>query len=260
MKQLRSVLAGVALLVLAVAVLVWFMPARMGLFLLRSRLQGLQLGEVSGMVWQGRAGQVSLPGRAKLGSVAWTLSRRALIGDIQLGLDLRQPQFQLQGRMHRLSAGLDEWRDVNVRVDSALLGVQPWLHGQPTGTLEIHIAQAQLQGDWPMQADAAGTWSQAALRTVQGPVALGDMSIRLNGQAGVLHASLDDDGRGPLQTAGRLSFSPLGWDLEVDLKPRRDDPALLRWLHTLAPPAPDGRVQLRYRGGLDAFNSTTGNP
>jgi general secretion pathway protein N len=75
----------------------------------------------------------------------------------------------------------------------------------------------------------------------------------------VLHARLDDDGHGPLQTAGRLSFSPLGWDLDLNLTPRRADPALLHWLHTLAPPGPDGHVQLRYRGGLNAINST-GNP
>jgi general secretion pathway protein N len=260
MKQLRSVVAGLAVLVLAVAMLVWFMPARLAVWLLQSRLQGLQLGEVGGLLWQGRAGQVSIPGRAELGSVAWTLSRRALIGDIQLSLDVRQPQFQLQGRMHRLPGGVDEWRDVALHVDTALLGLQPWLQAQPTGTLQMRIAQAQLQGDWPMQLAAAGTWSHAALRTAQGSLALGDMAIRIDGQAGVLHASLDDDGHGPLRTAGRLSFSPLGWDLAVDLKPRRNDPALLHWLHTLAPSAADGHVQLRYRGGLNAFNPSTGNP
>ncbi|HTV85611.1 MAG TPA: type II secretion system protein N [Dyella sp.] len=260
MKQLRSVLAGLAVLVLAVAVLVWFMPARLALWLLQSRLQGVRLSDVSGLLWQGRAGRVSVPGRAQLGSVAWTLSRRALWGDIQLGLDLRQPQFQLQGRMQRLSSHLDEWRDVTVHIDTALLGVQPWLHGQPAGTLVLHIAQAQLQGYWPLQVDAAGTWSQAALRTAKGAIALGNMSIHISGRDGVLRASLDDDGGGPLRTAGRLSFSPLGWDVQVNLKPRRDNRALLHWLQTLAPPGPDGGVQLRYRGGLNAFNETTGNP
>lgn len=260
MKQLRIVLAGLAMLVLALAVLVWFMPARLALFLLQSRLHGLQWKEVSGTIWQGRASQVSMPGTIDLGSVAWTLSRRALMGDIWLGLDLRQPQFQLQGQMHRVSTMLNEWRDVTVRVDTALFGAQPWLHGEPRGTLDMHIAQAQWQGYWPLQVNASGTWSQAALRTAKGPVSLGKVLIRVNGQAGVMQATLDDDGHGPLQTAGRLSFSPLGWDLHMNLKPRRNDPVLLHWLHTLAPPAPDGSVQLRYRGGLNAFNSTTGNP
>ncbi|RDS85418.1 type II secretion system protein N [Dyella psychrodurans] len=259
MKQLRIVLAGLAVLVLALAVLVWFMPAGLALFLLQSHLGGLRWKEVSGTIWQGRASQVSMPG-IDLGSVAWTLSRRALIGDIRLGLDLRQPQFQLQGQMHRVSATLNEWRDVTVRADTALLGAQPWLHGQPKGMLEMHVAQAQLQGYWPLQMEASGVWSKAAVRTGQEQAPLGKMLIRVTGQAGVMQAMLDDDGHGPLQTAGRLSFSPLGWDLRVNLKPRRNDPVLLHWLHTLGPLAPDGTVQLRYRGGLNAFNSTTGNP
>jgi general secretion pathway protein N len=260
MKRLRTVLAGLAVLILGLAVLVWFMPASLALYLLQSRLHGLQIKEVGGTIWQGHASQVSAPGNVDVGSVDWTLSRRALLGDIWLGLDLRQPQCRLQGQMHRVSPSLDEWHDVTVHVDTAMFGAQPWLHGQPKGMLDVHIAQAQLQGYWPMQANASGLWSHATLQTAQGSVPLGTMSIHVTGQAGVLQATLDDDGHGPLQTAGRLSFSPLGWDLRVDLKPRRNDPVLLHWLHTLAPPGPDESVQLRYRGGLNVFNSTTGNP
>lgn len=260
MKPLRVVLAGLVAFAVALAVLVWFMPARLALPLLSSRLRGLQWEQVSGTIWQGQAGQVTTAGGMPLGHVAWTLSRRALIGDIQLGLDLRQPQFQLHGSMHRLSPTQDEWRNVTLRVDMALLGAQPWLYGAPQGWLDLHIAQAQLQGDWPMEVDAAGQWAQAAVHTASGTFALGTMPLRIKGQAGVLQAALDDDGSGALQTAGRLSLSPLGWDLRMSLKPRRNDPAFLRWLHLLGTPGPDGSVQLRYRGGLTSFNSATGNP
>ena len=260
MKPLRVVLAGLVAFAVALAVLVWFMPARLALPLLQSRLRGLQWKQVSGMIWQGEAGQVTMTGGMALGRVAWTLSRRALIGDIQLGVDLRQPQLQLHGSMHRLSPTQDEWRNVTLRMDSALLGAQPWLHGQPQGWLDLHIAQAQLQGGWPMQVDAKGHWTQASVRTAQGTFALGTMPLSIKGQSGVLQATLDDDGSGALRTAGRLSFSPLGWDLRMSLKPRHSDPAFLHWLHMLGAPAPDGSVQLRYRGGLIPFNSATGNP
>jgi general secretion pathway protein N len=260
MKALRIALASLAAAFLALAALVWFMPARWALPLLQSRLHGLQFEQVDGTVWQGRAGRVLMPGGPVLGSLAWTLSRSTLLGDARLGLDLRQPQLQLQGELHRLSATQDNWHNVNLLVDMAMLGVQPWLHGRPEGELNLHVAQAQLQGSWPMQIAAAGTWSQAVVRTAQGAVSLGTMLLKINGQAGVLQAALDDDGNGPLQTAGRLSFSPLGWDLHINLRPRHDDPILLRWLRTLGVPAPDGSVRLRYRGGLAQFNSTTGNP
>ena len=260
MKRARALLAGLAIFLLALALLVWFMPARLALPLMQSRLHGVQLDQVQGTLWQGRAGQLTVPGGSGAGSLAWTLSRRALIGDVQLALDLRQPQWQMHGQMHRVSATQEDWRDVILHVDMALLGTQSLLHGGPRGQFDLHMAQAQLQGNWPMQVDATGTWSQAAIRTTQGIVPIGTLLLKVNGQSGVLHASLDDDGHSPLQTAGRLSFSPLGWDLRLDLKPRTEDPALLHWLHSMGSSSADGGVQLRYRGGLSQINANTGSP
>lgn len=263
MKRLRVWLAGLAVLVLALAALVWFMPARWALPLMQSRLHGLQFEQVEGTVWRGRAGQVSTADGTQLGSLAWTLSRRALIGDEQLGLDLHQSQWRVQGQMHRVSDTQQDWHDVVLHLDMAVLGMQPWLRGQPQGQLDVQMAKLQLQGNWPMHVDAVGTWSQAAVHTVLGTVPLGTVLLKVDGDAGVLKATLDDDGSGPLQTAGRLSFSPLGWDLQLSLKPRKDDPALLHWLRGFGAMASDGSVQLRYRGGLAQLNqsdSTTGHP
>lgn len=260
MRHLRALLAWLAVFILALAVLVWFMPARLALPLMQSRLHGLQFSQVEGTVWQGRAGQLSAADGSALGSLAWTLSRRALIGDVQLGLDLRQPQLQVQGQMHRISDTQQDWHDVILHADMALLGMQPLLQGEPHGQFDAHLTQAQLQGNWPMRIDASGTWTHAAVRTAHGTVALGTLLLRINGQAGVIKAALDDDGSGPLQTAGRLSFSPLGWDLRLNLKPRSENPVLLHWLHELGPVAADGSVQLRYRGGLSQIHTGTENP
>jgi general secretion pathway protein N len=260
MKHLRTVLTSLAVFVVALALLVWFMPARLALPLMQSRLHGLRFDDVGGSLWDGHAGQISTPEGATLGSLAWTLSRRALIGDVQLRLDLRQPQWQVQGQMHRISDTQQDWHDVNLQVDMAMLGMQPLLQGEPLGHFDGHITQAQLQGNWPMQIDASGTWSQAAVRTAQSTLPLGTLLLRVSGQSGVVKAALDDDGSGPLQTAGRLTFSPLGWDLRLDLKPRGENPALLHWLRGLGPTAADGSVQLRYRGGLTQVHANTENP
>lgn len=260
MRHLRTLLAWLAVFILALGALVWFMPARLALPLMQSRLHGLRFNQVEGTVWQGRAGQLSAADGSALGSLAWTLSRRALTGDVQLGLDLCQPQWQVQAQMHRLSDTQQDWHDVIVHADMAVLGIQPLLQGEPQGQFDAHLAQAQLQGNWPMQIDAFGTWTHAAVRTEHSTLPLGTLLLRVNGQAGVIKAALDDDGRGPLQTAGRLSFSPLGWDLRLDLKPRGENPALLRWLHGLGPAAADGSVQLRYRGGLSQIHTGTENP
>ena len=260
MKHLRAVLGGVAAFLVALALLVWFMPARLALPLMQPRLHGLQFGQVEGTLWHGRAGQVSSSNGAVLGSLAWTLSRRALLGDVQFGMDLRSPQLQLQAQVQRMSDTQEAWRDVVVHADMAMLGVQPLLNGQPQGQLDLHIAHALLQGQWPMQADASGTWSKAAVRTTQGTVALGTLRLTLRSESGLVNATLDDDGNGPLKTAGRLSVSPLGWDLRLSMKPRHDNPALLHWLRGFGAPAADGSVQVRYRGGLAQFNPATEHP
>ncbi|QAU25102.1 type II secretion system protein N [Dyella sp. M7H15-1] len=260
MKYLRTVLTSLAVFVVALGLLIGFMPAYLALPLMQSRLHGLRFSDVGGTLWQGHAAQVSAPDGTALGSLTWTLSRRALLGDVQLRLALHQPKFQVRGQMHRISDTQEDWRDVALQLDMSMLGMQPLLQGEPQGQLDVHIMQARLQGGWPMQVDAFGTWSQAAVRTAQGVLPLGTLLLRINGQAGVLKAVLDDDGSGPLQTAGRLSFSPLGWDLQLSLKPRGDNPPLMHWLHDLGPVAADGSVQLRYRGGLSHLNANTENP
>jgi general secretion pathway protein N len=260
MKRIRTLLTGLAAFLVILALLIWFMPARLALPLMQSRLHDLRFDQLGGTLWDGHAGQVSTPEGTSLGSLSWTLSRRALLGDVQLGIDLRQPQLQWQAQMHRLSDTQEEWRDVTLHADMALLGTQLLLNGEPLGQLDLHIAHALLQGRWPMQVDASGTWSQAAVSTQQGRVPLGNLSLSIQGEAGVLKATLNDDGSGPLQTAGRLSLSPLGWDLRLDMKARRDDPALVRWLRGFGKPSADGSVQLRYRGGLAQFNAGTEKP
>lgn len=260
MKYLRTALAGVIALLVALALLVWFMPARLALALMQPRLHGLQFDAVSGSLWNGRAGRLSAPDGSALGSLAWTLSHRALLGDVRVRIDLRQPQWQLQASMRRLSDTQEDWRDVELHADMRVLGIQPLLQGEPQGQLDLHIAHALLQGRWPMQADAAGTWAHAAVRTQQGVVELGELRLSAHGESGVLQATLADDGRAALRTAGRLSVSPLGWDLQLELAPRRSSPALLHWLRGFGPPAADGSVQVRYRGGLAQFIPATRHP
>lgn len=250
-------LAGLTLVVFALAGLVWFLPASWALPWLQAQLRGVRLDDVSGTLWQGRARQVSLVNGTPLGSLAWTVSRRALLGDIRVGLDLRRPQLRLQGQIHRVSPVQFDLHDISLQMDMAQLGKQPWLRGQPQGQLDLQAPQARLQSNWPMRLDATGTWADAAVRTPQGEVSLGTLSLAITGQSGAIRGTLNDDGSGPLQTAGRLSFSPLGWDLQLRLVPRGDDPAVLGWLRSLGKPAADGALDLRYRGGLVQLGPAT---
>ncbi len=243
-------LAILAIVLLLLGVLVWFIPASWALPLLQSRLRGVRFEGLSGSLWEGRAEQVSIGNGPPLGSLTWTLSRRALLGDVRMGVYLHQPQLQLTAQVHRNGPSQMDVRDATLHMDMAMLGTQPSTHGEPQGQLDLQVPQAQLQGIWPMQLDATGNWSQASVRTAQGDVPLGTLMLTVNGESGAIRGTLNDDGSSAVQTSGRLSLSPLGWDLQFRLVPRNGDPAVMGWLRSLGTPAADGTLELRYRGGL----------
>ena len=266
MKYLRKGLLGLAALLLAGALLLWFLPARWMQPRIEARLHGLRLAQVQGLLWDGRAGQVLTADGRVLGSLRWRLSRRALLGEGRLQLDLAGPQLGFTGAMRQLPGGRVEWYAVTLHAELAAL--HPRLTsplGQPGGTLQLTVAHALLQGGWPLQLQATAQWQHATLQTHAGALALGELQAQAQAHDGVIQAQLRDDGHGPLQVVAQALLSPLGWRLDATLRARQTDPALRRWLSTLGPADADGTVHIHRRGGLAgkmlvAPPTTTGNP
>ena len=254
LKILRKILPAVAVLLLAAAALLWWLPASWALPLLQPSLHGLRLPQVGGTLWDGRAGQVlALNGRV-LGRLQWQLSHRALFGQVELQVDFDGPQFGLRGHMRKLSADQVEWSGLQAHADLAALA-DPRMRlplGQPRGELELDAQHAVLQGGWPLALQADWRWRQAALHMKSGDARLGNLHGTLAAQGGVIHAQWQDDGHGPLRTTGDLQLSPLGWRLAAELQPRQDEPALRRWLAALGQPDADGTVHVDRHGGLAA--------
>lgn len=249
---------AVAVLLLAAAALLWWLPARWALPLLQPSLHGLRLQQVGGTVWRGHAGQVLATNGRALGRLQWQLSHRALLGRVELQLDLDGPQFGFHGQMQRLPAGQVAWTDLHVRAELSALA-DPRLRlplGQPQGEFVLNAEHALLQGGWPLQLQAELQWRQAAMHMKNGDVALGNLHGTLAAQGGVIHAQWQDDGHGPLRTTGELQLSPLGWRLTAELQPRQDDPALRRWLAALGKADAGGTVHVERRGGLAAMTTT----
>lgn len=260
MRGWRLGLSGIALVVLALAALLWFLPARWAVALIQPRLHGVQLQQVQGLAWQGRAGRVLSARGQPLGTAQWTLSRRALLGEVNLQLALDGPTMQFRAHL-RQRAGDDraDWRDVSWKIDLAAL--KPPLatpFGWLQGSLEGQAPHASMQGNWPMQMDARMHWRDAALLTRRGRIALGSLRFELHGEHGMIHTQMHDEGDGPLALAGQLDLSPLGWRLDANLRPRGADPALREWLATLGRAEADGTLHLQRRGGLAAALPATG--
>jgi general secretion pathway protein N len=254
LKSLRIVLAGVAGLLLVLALLAWFLPARWAVAALGPRLHGLRLEQVGGSLWNGRAGRVLDAAGGELGRVQWTLSRRALLGDVRLHLAAQRPGMAFSGDMHRRSAGAADWSDVQVQADAARLGDLPGLDVRGLhGRLNVHIVHARMQGVWPMELEAAAQWHDGAVDEGGARLALGGFHLHAQGEGGVIRLEMGDDGHGPLQAQGRASLSPLGWRYAAILQPRTNDPALRQWLAGFGKPAPDGTLHLHGSGGLARF-------
>ena len=261
LKYLRKYLPGLGLVLLAAALLLWFLPARWVMPWVEPQLHGLRLQQVQGLLWDGRAAQVVAVDGRVLGRLQWQLSRRALLGTLRLQLDFDGPQLAFSGGMQRLPEGQIAWRGVKLRAELAALdhyipdhdrldryGKSPL--GQPRGELQLTIDSALLQGGWPLQLEAQAQWRHAVMHTRGGDVALGDLQWQAQAQDGVIQAQVHDDGKGPLHADGQMQLSPLCWRLDVMLRPRQTDPALRRWLAGVGQPAADGSVHIRRSSGL----------
>ncbi|MDQ6646406.1 MAG: type II secretion system protein N [Pseudomonadota bacterium] len=253
MKSLQKYLLGLGVLLLALGLVLWFLPARWATPWIETKLHGLQLQQVHGTVWQGRSDQVVAADGQTLGKLQWQLSRRALLGQGRLHLSFDGPSLTFSGIVSKPSEPLIDVRDVTMRTDLGSLGlpaVSPL--GQPRGDLQVSISHALLQGGWPMELQLQAQWQQAVMHTQDGDVALGTLALQAQSQGGVVQAQIHDTGNGPLAAAGELQLSPLGWRLDATLSSRQTDPKLDRWLATLGPVSADGRVHIQQRGGLAA--------
>ena len=252
MKPLRVSLVVLALIVLVVVGLGWFLPARWIQPQLEARLHGLRLDGVSGSIWDGHADQVLAADGHSVGSLNWQLSRLLVLGHTALSIDLDGKTWAFRGHMERLSETTTQWRDVHVRLDLGALGLHATAWGQPQGVLEADIASALIQAQWPISLSAVGQWTHASMVTPQGTVALGNLHWDAQAMNAVLKGSFGDvrDPDGPLQLSGSFGVSALGWRYSLEAQPRGRQPALQRWLATLGPVAADGTLHLEQSGGF----------
>ena len=254
MTYLRKILLGFGVVLLAVAVLLWFFPARWAVALIAPQLHGMQLQHVSGSVWQGHAGQWRDRNGHDLGHVQWQLSRRALWGDVRLQLDIEGPQLDFSGSMRRVSSDTYDWRNVQARV---VLGAA-WQGGlgtigQPRGEIHLSVDRALLQSGWPMDLQGTARWRNASIQGAGGEMVLGSWQVQAQARDGWIKAQFHNEGDGPLRGHGQMQGNLLGWRLQATLQSHDPDAALRQSLHRWGTVDADGTVHVDRRGGLGGW-------
>lgn len=258
MKRSRAAWLIIAILLLLIVLLVLLLPARWAVPFVQSRLHGITLGGVDGLVWNGRAEQLRGPDGRSMGQVHWRLSRALLWGRLDLQLDFAGPRLSASGRLQRDDQGRQVWTDVSMRADPAAWAPRfDSALGTPRGSLTMKLQRAVLQANWPVELEGQVQWRGAVMQTPTHTVVLGDFDMDLDGTNGVLAGRLRDQGKGPLRAKGQWQASPLGWRLDLLLQPRSANPALRYWLAQLGRPDADGAIHLHRRGGLAAATPET---
>lgn len=254
MKVWRTALTGLLALLIAAFALLWFLPARWAMPWLDARLNGVRLQQVSGLLWDGKAGKVLSARGENLGTLQWQLSRAVLLGDNRLHVELHGPRVDVVGTMTGSRATEATWTDVQMRIDLDVLGGGPLvLGGVPRGTLWVAAGSIELRGGWPWSMDTQVEWRDAVLSMPrQGDLRLGSVHAELRAANGVIDGPVQDDGHGPLRVDGHLQLSPLARRFDAVAAPRGSHPTLQRWLAGFGAVDADGVTHIHYSGGLAA--------
>lgn len=240
----------VVAILLALAALAWWFPARWAWRLVDDQYPTVHVDTISGSVWNGEARGLVVNGR-HLGHFDWSLSRMAVFGRMRGEVDLDGADVMIHGHVARVDKATMVVSNMDFSVPMARLKVL-WPTGmQLDGTVAGHVDTLRLTDGWPVQLQAQVTWQSARIDDQGREVMLGDIQSHWTAPGGsVIHADLADAGTGPLHLRGQFVATALGWRLDASMRPRGLHPGLRRWLDRLGQQQPDGSVRLQRHGGL----------
>ena len=227
-------------------------PARIAWPFVEARLDlpvTLQVEEISGTAWKGRADDVRLNG-GPLGVLEWRWRPSALLGArlgfqlvwsagpdrLDLALGLRPGSLQANDiRGHFAADRLQRLFDLPLLLD---------------GTIHLDVAELGYAGAAGFR-KLSGTlaWHDAA-GGLPRPMALGQYRLELQDDDGRALARVDSAPESPLEVLGFADWHPVsGYRAELDLRAGADAAsALINALDTLGPRQPDGKYRLRRAG------------
>jgi len=240
--------AGALLLFAYLVALIAMAPAASVWKLLEPRLDlpvAVQIQELSGSFWNGRAGPLRVEGR-EIGNLAWRWQPMALLqGQLGLRLNWRAGADEAD-LLLRLRRGAAQVSGLRGALEASRL--QPWfdLPVLLGGRVELDIARIR----WDavagfQQADGTVLWADAAAGLPR-PLALGLYRAEVDALDGSLLARIGASPESPLDIRGTASWHPSGGH-RLDLSLRsgsQADPALRSALDTIARRQPDGSHRL----------------
>ena len=212
----------------------------------------INLNDVDGTIWQGKAGPSMINGQQIVG-FSWDISIfTMLLGILEMDFEMKVKDGYTKGTMGRSLFGgtyfnnLEGWMplsEIKNLINLAAL--------DPGGDLDIKVSNVKLEDNTIVSAQGDITWHNAEL-TMLKKIVLGGVNIMLAPDGDTVKATLADQG-GPLKAEGTLILKPdRTYELEMSLGVNGSQPDLSNALATLGP-AKNGRIKVSQKGDLSSL-------
>lgn len=251
MRLLRKLLLLLVVLVLLGGVALWTLPAQLAYRWGADRLGPIRLDDLSGTVWNGRAGRASAFGQS-LGALEWHLDKAPLLAG-RLGAQLRLSggQVEASGAVTRERDGLLRATGVDFRLPAALAEPAldiPALHLQ--GEIVGRLDEAVVRGGWAEGARGSARWTHAGV-SGQAEARFGDLLLDFAAQPdGSVKGTVKDDASSNLAVDGQFVVRAAQFDAQASLSARNEDPTLREALQYIGEPQANGSSLLKIHGQL----------
>ncbi len=242
MRHWKLLVFGLLLVAISAVVLA---PANLVLERVQARVPGLELGMVSGTLWNGGIGEVRYRERS-LGAFSWRvrvgeLLRLRAVADVEANGDWGVGQGVIWRSYDQL--GIENLHAEFAAAPFAGLFATPEL--ELLGAIKVVIASAQVRDGALNALTGEVEWRDAAVAGLA-HANLGTLRAQLALDApNAVSATIADAG-GPLALDGGAWLSPLGYSADVRLSAR--DPAVRPALQWLGAPQAGGQRRLQVQG------------
>lgn len=212
----------------------------------------VNLNDVDGTIWQGKAGPSMVNGQ-QISGLSWDVNIfTMLLGILEMDFEMKVKDGYTKGTVGRSVFGstyfnnLEGW--LPLTEIKQMINVAAF---DPGGALDIKVSNLKLENSAIVSAQGDITWHNAEL-TMLKKIVLGGINVTLAPDGDTVKATLADQG-GPLKAEGTLTLKPdRTYEFDASLGVNGSQPDLSNALATLGP-AKNGRIKVSQKGDLSAL-------
>lgn len=216
---------------------------------------GIQIGNISGTLWNGKLSQVDYRRQFQLQRLNWKMDWLALFS-LKLKADIHFSNGrQVMSGSGAVEYGLSGIVVSDVNVDMQATALLPYLQlpvpVEPSGKFSLVIENGTPGAPYCEQLDGYLVWHGAKVDSLMGNIDLATPSLDLSCEAGNLVATLKQHSE-QITTNANISLKEGGsYQLEGNIMGREKlDPSILQALSLLGPKQESGEILFNFKGRL----------